>query len=261
MGEHKIEKSVCLTSAVSSLCIDPWLFSSWRTNTSAHAHYTCPSTELRPACVFRSPKVFCIFPVVLSLTCGFRGHQSMSLPLHLWPMSSVLKRIPFRLQAVRVVFCCSRLQLSVFPQVPASLLPSRLLLLVTWHLPAQDGLQSQPWAALWSCLSKTAVLVVLLCCPHGSRRSLLCRTQVLFLLHLRSSKCSLSQTPGLGVGCSFWAAGSLSCKGSSSPPGRLHVVLSHDEAFCGLITHHSHISGASLPCSDHSLTLTIHCSL
>lgn len=120
-GTQQIEKSTCLTSVVSSLCIDPWLFSSWRTDASAHAHYTCPSTELRPASVFRSPKVFFIFPVVLSLTCGFRGHQSMSLPLHLWPVSSVLKRIPFRLQAVRVVFCCSRLQLSVFPQVPASL--------------------------------------------------------------------------------------------------------------------------------------------
>lgn len=74
-GTQQIEKSKCLTLAVSPLSsisrsclfsIDPWLFSSWRTNPSSHAHYTCPPTELHPS------------PCGFVFSCGFHGHLSVS---------------------------------------------------------------------------------------------------------------------------------------------------------------------------------------
>lgn len=104
-GTQQIEKSMCLTLAVSSLCIYRPLAVFFLENKCKHS------------CTLH---VFFCSPIYFP--CGFVFDLSvpwasvyMSLPLHLWPMSSVLKCIPFRLQAVRVVFCCSRLQLSLPP--------------------------------------------------------------------------------------------------------------------------------------------------
>lgn len=162
--------------------------------------------------VFRSPKVFLIFPVVLSLTCGFHEHGSMSLPLHLWPTSPVQKRIPFRLQAVRVVLCCSRLQLS-------SLLPASLADPISFSAYQQTtvacslALASPRWAPT-PALGST---VVLPCCPHGSR-SLLCRTQVLFY-----STSGVASAPF--PRCHVWGLAVLSGQqGATASPARAAVL-------------------------------------
>lgn len=137
---------------------------------------------------------------------------SLSLPLHC-SLPSVLKRIPFRSQrldlcwAVRVVLCCSHLQLPL-----ALLPPRRLLLLVPWRLPDQG--RNPRWATT-SVLGSTVALHL------RDRRSHGPTVQISTVHDLRSSKCSLSQMPCLGL------AVPSGQQGATASPARAALLQAH----------------------------------